>query len=567
MVHVGNKSPWAGAVIAVVSLYCLTTVGCSGFSYVSNHASVSTGGSGSGGSGGGGTNPLPPTSTISGSITPATLGAGIAVSLTGAETVETTTDGSGNYRFSGLPSGNYTVTPVKSNVVFSPASLNITATGSPITGANFSASAPAASSTISGSITPATLGAGITVNLTGAETAETATDGSGNYTFSGLPSGNYTVTPVKSNVVFSPASLNITATGSPIAGANFSASAPLIPSGPIVINGENGTTIQGLKITSTTGDCVTIINSSNVTILNSEVGPCTGNGIKINGGTGINIYDSYIHTETLATGCCDTNDGIFAYGGTSNLTIQGNVIAYGESNIEVQGGTTVAVVGNFLLNPRGPRPRGQNFQCWNNCSEVSVENNYTISSTNTSQFLYPDATEDSISFGVSSSFIVRNNFITGGQSPSGCGIMADTFSNDGQILQNLLLHTGQCGIGLTDGSHLANENHIYNTNPVTGGGNTAMYVSHLGQSATCGPMTITNNVADEIRSDGTHSGWWNAGNCGTIDISTDVFGAVADSALTPVSTVFVPPLIPPVPKNCVALSPYSTQTSASACIP
>ena len=143
--------------------------------------------------------------------------------------------------------------------------------------------------------------------------------------------------------------------------------------------------------------------------------------------------------------------------------------------------------------------------------------------------------------------------------------MADTFSNDGKILGNHLLNTGQCGIGITDGSHTASGNKVYNTNPVTGGGNSAIYVSHLGQSSTCGPITITDNVADEIKKDGFHSGWWNAGNCGTIDISTDTFSAAADSLLTPVSEVFVAPLIPPEPKNCVAKSPYSTQTSSSPC--
>jgi hypothetical protein len=477
MVHVERKSPWASVVMAVTLAYCLVNAGCSGFSFASNH-SASTGGSGDG------TNPPPPTLTISGSITPATLGAGV------------------------------------------------------------------------------------TVNLTGAQTAETTTDSLGNYSFGGLPAGTYTIAPAKAGVTFSPARLNLTLSGSPIAGANFTASEPLTPSGPIVINGENGTIIKGLKITSATGDCVTITNSTNITIMNSEVGPCAGNGIKIYAGTGISIYDSYIHPETLATGCCDHNDGVFAFGNPSNLTIQGDVIAYGESNIEVHGGTTVSVIGNLLLNPRGPSAsRGNNFECWSNCSGVLVQNNYALSSDDTSQYLYPEATQDSINVGVSNSFIIQGNLITGGHSVDGCGIMADTFANEGQVLQNRLLNTGQCGIGLTDGTEVADSNLVYNTTPVRGSANTAMYVAHFGQSLTCGPMTITNNVSDEIRSDGTHSGWWNAGNCGTIDTSTDVFGAPADGSLNPVSTVFVPPLVPPVPMNCVALSPYSTQTSAAACIP
>lgn len=647
MVHVAKKSPWASVAIAVVCLFCVTTVACSGFSFASRQSSA---GSGSGTGGGG--NPPPPTSTISGSITPASLGAGITVNLTGAETAETTTDASGNYSFSGLPSGTYTVTPVKSGLVafspgslnitttgspisganfiasepsptttisgsitpatlgsgirvnlsgagtasattdssgnytlsglssgtytvtpvqtglvFSPASLNITITGSPISGANFIASEPSSTTTISGSITPATLGSGITVNLSGADTASTTTDSSGNYTFSGLSSGTYTVTPDHAGLVFSPAALSVTLSGSPVTGEDFAASAPLTPSGPIVIDGENGTVIKGLKITSTSGDCVSITNSTNITILNSEIGPCAGNAVRINGGTGISIYDSYIHPETQSPGCCDHNDGVFAYGNPSSLFIQGNVIAYSESNIEVQGATTVYVIGNLLLNPRGPYPRGENFQCWSNCSSIFVQNNYALSSIDTTQYLYPEATEDSINFGMTDTALIQGNFITGGHSVSGCGIMADTYSNAGTITHNLLLNTGVCGIGITDGTHTADSNRVYNTNPVTGGGNTAMYVAHYGQSSVCGPITVTNNIADEIRSDGYHSGWWNPGSCGTIDISTDVFGAAADPLLTPVTTVFVPPLIPPQPKNCVVISPYSTQNSAAACVP
>jgi hypothetical protein len=285
----------------------------------------------------------------------------------------------------------------------------------------------------------------------------------------------------------------------------------------------------------------------------------------------MNIFDSYIHPETLSSACCDHNDGIFATGDTQSLWIQGNVIAYGESNIEVQGANTLTVTGNFFLNPRdeegGTGPRGNNFQCWNNCSNVTVDNNYALSSLDTTQYLYPEATEDSISFGIITGFVAQNNFITGGHSVSGCGIMADTYSNDGQILNNSLLNTGQCGIGITDGSHTANGNKVYNTNPVTGSGDTAMYVAHYGQSSTCGPMTITDNIADEIKADGTHSGWFDAGDCGAIDITTDTFGASADPLLTPVATVFVPPLIPPQPKNCVVNSPYSTQTDVSRCVP
>jgi hypothetical protein len=339
----------------------------------------------------------------------------------------------------------------------------------------------------------------------------------------------------------------------------------MLSSGPIVINGRDGTVIQRLRITSSTGDCVQINNSTNITIQNSEIGPCRGNGVKISGGSGINVFDSYIHPETLSPGCCDHNDGIFA-SGTSSLVIQGNVIAYSESNIEVQASGAVTAIGNFLLNPRGPFPRGQNFQCWSRCSNVTVQNNYALSSTDTTKYLYPENQEDSINFGLTNGLIVQNNYITGGHSKSGCGLIADDSANNAQFKNNRLLNTGQCGVSIADGTNqLVDSNRVYNTTPVVGGGNTAI-MTWKQYANPCGPTTVSNNIADEIKPDGTHSGFWDGGGCSTT-LSGNTFGQPADASLTPTSIVFAPPLIPPQPKNCVVISPYSIQTNWASCIP
>jgi hypothetical protein len=494
-------------------------------------------------------------------------GSGASVTLTGTSSSVTTADSAGNYAFDGLSNGAYTVTPSKAGVSFNPPQQSTTIHGASTTGVNFSVSQPSAIVSISGTISPAAAAGGVTVTLSGKASATTTADSLGNYSFSNLSSGSYTLTPSKMGLNFAPSTRQVVAGASNVSEINFQAGSGPQNSGPIVINGQNGTVIDGMKITSTSGDCVTIIGSTNITIQNSEIGPCGGNGIKIFGGSAINIFDSYIHPETQSPGCCDNNDGIFATNSPTNLLIQGNVIAYGESNIEVLGGKTVNVIGNLLLNPRGPNPRGQNFQCWSHCSAVTVESNYVISSTDMTQFLFAEATVDSISFGMSNSFVVQNNFITGGHSPTGCGITLDTEASAGKILQNRLLDTGQCGIGISDGSHTVSNNHVYNRIPVVGGGNSALYVAHYGQSAVCGPIVLTDNIADALQPNGGHSGWWTNGSCGPTSIATDILGAAADPQLTPVGTVFAPPLIPPQPKNCVAFSPYSTQTSAPTCVP
>jgi len=371
----------------------------------------------------------------------------------------------------------------------------------------------------------------------------------------------------------------------PIAGMARSSAAPvasagkggssLSPSGPIVINGRNGTIIEGFKITSTTGDCVRIIKSVNITIQNSEIGPCAGNAVAITGGDGIRIVDSYIHPETLSPGCCDHNDGIFALE-PSNLLIQGNVIAYGESNIEVHGGNTVTVIGNFLLNPRGPFPRGQDFQCWSHaargttpwCKNVRVENNYALSSLDTTKYLYPEASQDSINFGYTKGILAQNNYIAGGHSKSGCGLIADKAVDDVQFRNNKLLDTGQCGIGIADGTnHVVDGNKVLNRTPVPGGGNQGIYVWLVHQEdGHCGPVNVSNNIALAYKLDGSKSGFWKGQGCDPLTSTNNVFGPAAAKLLTPVDQVFPAPLIPPQPKDCVVTSPYSTQTGWPPCL-
>jgi fibronectin type 3 domain-containing protein len=73
---------------------------------------------------------------------------------------------------------------------------------------------------ISGTITN---GGGATVNLTGTATKTATADASGNYTFTGLANGTYTVTPSKTGCTFSPASLAVTISGANQTGKNFTA--------------------------------------------------------------------------------------------------------------------------------------------------------------------------------------------------------------------------------------------------------------------------------------------------------------------------------------------------------
>jgi hypothetical protein len=130
---------------------------------------------------------------------------GININLEGAKTASATTDSKGNYSFSDLPSGPYTVTPVlNARTNFTPPSHtfeNLTQDGS----ADFSRVVQITVHQnvykISGRVTDGK-GAvsGVKINLGGAKTSSAATDANGNYSFTGLQAGgSYTITPVPSD--------------------------------------------------------------------------------------------------------------------------------------------------------------------------------------------------------------------------------------------------------------------------------------------------------------------------------------------------------------------------------
>ena len=336
-------------------------------------------------------------------------------------------------------------------------------------------------------------------------------------------------------------------------------------SGTFVIGNKHHRVYTGLNISTRSGDCVRIEHSTDITIERSQIGPCGGNGVSVSGGRFVRIYDSYIHPETHSKGCCDHNDGVLLEN-VSDVLVNGNVIAYGESNIEApQGVSHLSIGGNFLLNPRGPFPRGQNVQTWN-ARRIVVRDNYTLSSPNTRRYLYPDDQEDSINFGLGKSFKAEDNYVTGGESPSGCGIIADDGADGVEMLENVLVDTGACGIGIASGTdQMVKHNRVINRNPVKGGGNTAIYVWNQYQSVPCGPVRLVYNVATELRKDGSQSGFWDGGGCTPVAKQRNIWNEPAYKLLTPVREKLPPPEIPPQPKSCVIESPYSTQTKWPSC--
>jgi hypothetical protein len=78
---------------------------------------------------------------------------------------------------------------------------------------------------ISGTVTPAAGGGGTTVTLSGAATATATANSSGVYSFTGLATGTYAVTPSNKGFTFNPTTQAVIITTANVTGLNFAATA------------------------------------------------------------------------------------------------------------------------------------------------------------------------------------------------------------------------------------------------------------------------------------------------------------------------------------------------------
>lgn len=208
------------------------------------------------------------TYSISGTISPTAGGSGATVTLSGAATATTTANSSGAYTFTGLANGTYAITPSHTGYTFSPTSQNATVNGANVTGINFTATAQATYS-ISGTITPTAGGSGASVALTGPAAANTTTNSSGSYTFSGLANGTFTVTPSNSGYSFTPANQSVTISGANKAGVNFTATVTQSHTVALAWLASTTTTVTSYNVyrSTTSGGGFVKVNPNPVTLL------------------------------------------------------------------------------------------------------------------------------------------------------------------------------------------------------------------------------------------------------------------------------------------------------------
>ena len=145
---------------------------------------------------------------------------GVQILLTGASSVATTTDSSGNFSFNKLNIGSYSVVPYVSGFTFTPISTAVTLSNANVPATNFIASAYTGPTyLLSGTVDTLI---GVTLTLSGGASG-TFNSYAGLYSFANLPTGSYTVIPSLSGYTFSPASATASVSSTNVTLPNFAA--------------------------------------------------------------------------------------------------------------------------------------------------------------------------------------------------------------------------------------------------------------------------------------------------------------------------------------------------------
>jgi plastocyanin len=288
-------------------------------------------------------NPPPATYTVSGVISPPLANVTVQL-MKGASIVRKVTANAidGSYSISGVDNGTYTVKPILAAYSFAPVDRTLTINRN-LQGVNFTATVIPSGFSISGRITQnLTALPGITMTLTGNASASTVTDASGKYSFTGLATGSYTLTPPTTGPTFTPGSLTLPNINANISNQDFTASSAIvtrnytlyIQPGTLIINGNGGATLAawgytdidgglpkfpGPLLSANAGDTVTVTVVNKHSIDHNFV----IKGVVTNDNTTIAAGASHTYSFTAAS------EGSYVYYDTLNNDVNREMGLYG----------------------------------------------------------------------------------------------------------------------------------------------------------------------------------------------------------------------------------------------
>jgi len=255
----------------------------------------------------------------------------------------------------------------------------------------------------------------------------------------------------------------------------------------VVIDGQNGVTIDGASYTSRSDDCLLVSNSTNIVIKNSRFVNCYGVGIAVVNSINVKITSNYF--ENL-------NAGVYAVDSSSIQVTENKFKNVNKDLRDHARGQFVQFNRVSGADNLIQHNTGINYPKKSNAEEAV--NLYQSEGTATSPIIVSD-----------------NCFKGGGPSESGGGIMTGDSGGANQFIENnTLVDVGQMGIGVAGGTHIQIlNNHIYGHRQSFT--NVGIYVWNQSDSS-CSNITVQGNYVDFTNKKGEKNPFWDGGNCGEI---------------------------------------------------
>jgi inhibitor of cysteine peptidase len=288
------------------------------------------------------------TYSISGKVTAGGVPlSGVFMSLSGATSKTTTTNAIGDYTFTIVGNGSYTVTPSRAGYTFSPANRSVAVNGADVTGQDFSGTTYSISGKVTAGGAPLS---GVSMSLSGTTNKVATTDANGDYTFSIVGNGSYTVTPSKTGYTFTPVNRSVTVNGADVTGQDFTGTTYSI-SGKVTAAGAplsgvsmslSGTTNK-VATTDANGDYTfTIVGNGSYTVTPSRAGYTftpVNRSVTVNGA---DVAGQDFAGTTYSISGTVTAGGVALSGATVSLSGTTNKVA----TTDASGNYTFTIVGN-----------------------------------------------------------------------------------------------------------------------------------------------------------------------------------------------------------------------------
>lgn len=285
---------------------------------------------------------------------------------------------------------------------------------------------------------------------------------------------------------------------------------------PPIEEGFNWNSLQVQSPTTYTSQSNLIIDGKKFTNLNCS--SQSGNNLVLNSCTNVTIRNCYFGSS------CGLG---IAISSSTNVTIENCFFANNKSGIYVDGSSQdIVIQDNQSINPCGPFPRGQFVQF--NGVTTSASGQCAIRRNRIKSYRGESYPEDIVNMFASSGrsgapIDISDNILEGGgPSPSGGGILAgDSEGSYATVDNNWIISPGNYGIAIAGGSnYILNANRVYSVS--YSWNNIGAYIWAQG-GATCSNVTFTNNLITYLDETGAVNNFWNAGNCGTVTISGNIY--------------------------------------------